>query len=306
MEHGKQPNKKAIVLANFGTTHPSAVQALTHTQSVVQKTFPEIPVQICFTSNMVRNIWKKRQENKKGWLDQGVSKEIMGAKSFLGVIGELQNAGFRTIIVQPTYIAHGEQFEDLRSYVHGLQSIQTIKKRWMPFEQIVLSRPTLGTHGIEYNYRDDVAEVVSSLVADVELARRYQADIVYVGHGNEYFSAGIYSETQKEFRKQYPDIKTFIGVVEGYPLLEDLMGPLQQEAKKKLILKPFMVTAGEHAHSDLAGETGSWKTDLSDAGFEVISILEGLGSNPEFAQLYAKRIQQTAHEHGIDLTSQNE
>jgi len=79
---------------------------------------------------------------------RGVPREILHAQSFLGAVGNLQDENFRTIIVQPTHIYHGEQFEDLKSFVQALQSIRTIKRAWAPFETIALSRPALGTCGI--------------------------------------------------------------------------------------------------------------------------------------------------------------
>ncbi|PCI24929.1 MAG: sirohydrochlorin cobaltochelatase [SAR324 cluster bacterium] len=301
----KQTNKKAIVLAHFGTTVLSALKSLDATKEAIREAFPETPIAISFTSNIIRGIWARRRVEAQLWLDQGVPQEFLYARSILGVIGDLQDQGFRSIIVQPTHIAHGEQYEDLRSYIEGLQSIQTIKKRWMPFEKIVCSRPTLGTHGVEFNYHSDIEEVVSALSADIELARKHQADLVYAGHGNEYFSTGVYQETQQEFRRQYPDVKTFIGLVEGYPSREDLLVDLHREGKKNIILKPFMLTAGDHACNDIGGdEEDSWKNRLTEQGFNVMTVLEGLGSNPDFSRLYAKRIHQTAELHGINLQDQ--
>ncbi len=307
MSHRKQPNKKAILLASFGTTFPAAVDALVNTQQVIQAAFPEIPVRICFTSNLIRSIWEGRRSEAGQWKERNIPDEILYAKSFLGEIGDLQNAGYRTIVIQPTYIAHGEQFEDLRSYVEGLQSIRTIKPKWMPFEKLVLSRPFLGTHGTEHHYQEDLKEVVSALSDDVESARAHQADLVYVGHGNDFFSTAIYMETQKEFRLQYPDIRTYVGLIEGYPAFEDILPSMQQEARKKLLLKPLMLTAGEHANHDIAGpEEDSWQTMLTEVGFEVIPVLEGFGSSHKIASLFANRVQQTAEEHHIDLSIQSD
>ncbi len=302
MKSRKQPDKKAILLAHFGTTFPSALVSLTNTKERIEKQIPGITIRISFTSNIIRGIWRKRRNNRQEWLDKGVPEEILDASSILGSIGWLQDNGYRTIIVQPSHIAHGEQYEDLSSYISGLQSIRTIKKVWMPFEKIVVSRPALGTHGIKHDYHNDMEEVVSVLEPDVEIARKEDAMLVYVGHGNEYFSTGIYIEAQNMFRKQYPDVKTFIGQVEGFPDLDDFLNEILATGIKRVVLKPFMLTAGDHAHNDIAGEdSDSWSSRLTKQGLTVINIMEGLGSNNRFADLYGNRILETATDNNISL-----
>ena len=53
---GHLQNKKAIVLAGFGTSYPSALVAITNIQGKVQKAFPGVEVRLAFTSNIIRNI----------------------------------------------------------------------------------------------------------------------------------------------------------------------------------------------------------------------------------------------------------
>lgn len=302
MNSKKQPNKKAILLAHFGTTFPSALASLTNTKTRIQNLIPGINIKISFTSNIIRSVWRERRKNREKWLAKGVPNEVLDAKSVLGSIGDLQDNGYRTIIVQPTHIAHGEQYEDLSSYIKGLQSIKTIKKKWMPFDKIVVSRPALGTHGTIHDYHDDMKEVVSVLKPDVDIALNENALLVYVGHGNEYFSTGIYTETQNEFRTQYPEVKTYIGQVEGFPDLDTFLDEIVATNIKNVVLKPFMLTAGDHAHNDISGDNNdSWKNRLEQKGLKVINVMKGLGSNNDFANLYAKRIMETAKDNGIDL-----
>lgn len=302
MKNKQQPNKKAIVLAHFGTTFPPALASLTNTKLKIAERIPGIKIKISFTSNIIREIWRERRRKHREWIGRGVSEEVLYAGSVLGSIGALQDDGYRTIIVQPTHIAHGEQYEDLSSYVYGLRAIKTVKEKWMPFEKIVLSRPALGTYGVDHDYRSDIDEVVTALESDIEIARREKALLAYVGHGNEYFSTGIYQEAQSRFCKLYPDVKTFIGLVEGYPGLDDLLPDIIATGVNRVVLKPFMMTAGEHAHNDILGESGdSWKSRLTRQGLHVIGVMEGLGSNDRFADLYAKRIVETACDYDIVL-----
>ncbi len=97
-------------------------------------------------------------------------------------------------------------------------------------------------------------------------------------------------------------------MVEGHPTLEDIIKILKEDnffqEHKKIILKPFMITAGDHAHRDINGSSEeSWKSRLTSCGFDVEVVMEGLGSNPSIAKIFAKRISETAVEHQIDLSS---
>lgn len=171
-----------------------------------------------------------------------------------------------------------------------------------PINILVMGRPALGMPGDVYPYHDDVDAVVATLADDAAMARKAEAMLVYMGHGNEYWSTGIYVETQKKMRIAYPEVATFIGVVEGAPALHDFLSHLQNSETKKIILKPFMIVAGDHATNDMAGpEEDSWKSILAKEGFEVQPVLTGLGSNNDFAKIFVAHIADTARQSGIEL-----
>ncbi len=296
-------DKTAIVIASFGTTYPSGLKSIINIVNKVKKEFPKTTVKVTFTSNIIRKIWKKREAEAKKWLSQGIPEEILYVKGMVATLGDLADNGYKTIIIQPTHIYHGEEFSDVLEYARALSSIKTIKEKWMPFKKIVVGRPALGTYGPKYDYHEDIKIAVQALKADVELAKKKGAVLVYMGHGNEYYSTGIYAETQKEFRTQYPEVQTFIGTVEGYPSLEDVVTMLKTHAKyKKIVLKPFMIVAGDHANNDMAGDdSDSWKNVIKKAGFKVYPIIEGLGSNDKFADIFVEHIKDVAKDNGIKL-----
>ena len=300
----KQPEsgKAAIILASFGTTVPSAVESIINIQRKVQAAFPEVPVRVTFTSNIIRKVWKKRQTNAQKWLDQGIPPEILYVKNIISTFGDLREEGYRDIVVQPTHMFFMEQSHDLAQYVEAMRSIRTIKKKWQPFNKIALGRPALGTIGNQYEYRKDLKNALITLAPDVSLARKNNASLVYMAHGNEHWSVGIYGEAAKMMRELYPDVITYFGAVEGYPGIEDVSRDLKQAQSNKIILKPFMIVAGDHAVNDMAGdEDDSWKTILTRQGISVIPVLKGLGSNDEFAQLFVVHITDAARDAGIKL-----
>jgi len=300
----KQQNsgKAAIILASFGTTVPSAVESIINIQQKVQAAFPEVPVRVTFTSNIIRKVWKKRQANAQKWLDQGIPPEILYVNNIISTFGDLREEGYRDIVVQPTHMFFMEQSYDLAQYVEAMRSIRTIKKRWQPFNKIALGRPALGTIGKQYEYQKDLKKALETLAPDVALARKNNASLVYMAHGNEHWSVGIYGEAAKMMRELYPDVITYIGAVEGYPGIKDVSRDLMHAESNKIILKPFMIVAGDHAVNDMAGDDDdSWKTILTRQGIGVIPVLKGLGSNDEFAHLFVEHIKDAAGDMGIEL-----
>lgn len=299
---GAAQDKTAIVIASFGTTVPQAVGAISNIIAKTKAAFPGTEVRVCFTSNIIRSVWRKRRQSPEHWLALGVPPEILYVKNIISTIGDLREEGYDNIIVQPSHMFYMEQSHDLQSYVNALASIHTMKEKWRPFKKLVLGRPALGEPGDHYNYHEDVAAAVKTLGVDAALARQQGAILLYMGHGNEHWSTGIYAEVQKKMREAYPDVATFVGVVEGMPSLDDLLGHLKYAGTKKIVLKPFMIVAGDHATNDMAGpEADSWQSILQQQGYEVNPVLHGLGENDAFAGIFVKHIRDCAQQYGIAL-----
>jgi sirohydrochlorin cobaltochelatase len=294
--------KNAIIIASFGTTVPEAVGAITNITQIVRKAYPATEVRMTFTSNIIRSIWKKRQADPKKWLSQGIPEEVLYIKNVIATVGDLLEDGYTNIVVQPTHMFFMEQSHDLSQYVNGLASIRTMKSKWKPIDKIVMGRPALGMPGNIYPYHVDIEATCKTLAQDVEQAKKEDAMLVYMGHGNEHWSTGIYGETQKKMRQMYPDVDTYIGVVEGSPTLDDLLGHLKHSKKKNILLKPFMIVAGDHAINDMAGpQDDTWKSILIQKGYKVNPVLEGLGRNDAFAAIFVRHIADAAESAGLAL-----
>ena len=62
----------------------------------------------------------------------------------------------------------------------------------------------------------------------------------------------------------------------------------EERGFRKVILAPFMVVAGDHARNDLAGEDeDSWKNIFRRSGFQVETVLRGIGEWEEVQDLFA-------------------
>jgi len=301
----KVEHKNAIVLAMFGTTVEPALQGLLNIRTKMIEKYPDTPVRIAFTSNIIRKKWQHRAEDPAYIkAHPEIPSDVLHVKTPLATIADLQNEGYDTIVVQPTHIAMGEEYLDLATYVDSLMRMGTLKKtKYKPFHKVALGRPALGTYGTDHPYAEDIMTVAKALATDAELALKEKAGLVYMGHGNEYFpSAGAYLELADRMRQLYPEVVTAIGNVEGFPALEDVMDTLKLYGVNKVVLKPCMVVAGDHAMNDMAGpEADSWKSVLEKNGFEVVVVKRGLGEQDAFADIFVNHAADAAKDAGIVL-----
>ena len=72
------------------------------------------------------------------------------------------------------------------------------------------------------------------------------------------------------------------------------MARLEISGKKKAVLMPFMLVAGDHAKNDMAGEEDSWKSRLEEEGYEVRVILKGLGELEGIRKIFLEHIEEAA------------
>ena len=295
---------EAILLAMFGTTVEPALQGLMAIKFAMEQAFPHTPVTLAFTSNQIRRIWRKRASDPAYLAAHPeIPQEILQVQGVLAAIANLQDRGYDTLVVQPTHIAPAEEFHDLAAYVNALAAIRTMKPRWQPFQKIALGRPLLGTYSLKHAYSTDIRIAAEALADDADLARRQGAALVYMGHGNHYFpSGGLYLEFAAQMRQLYPDVLTLIGTVEGFPGLDQVLEGLLQQAAKRVVLKPFLLVAGDHATRDLTGpEEGSWQSVLTRAGFDVTPVINGLGEQAAVARIFVDHAAEAAADAGIEL-----
>lgn len=288
----------------FGTTVEPALQGLLSIKSAMEAAYPQTVVRLAFTSNQIRRIWRKRAADPAYLAAHpDIPREILEVQGVLAAIANLQDQGFDALVVQPTHIAPAEEFHDLAAYVRGLSSIRTMKPRWRPFKAIALGRPLLGSYSPERPYADDILIAARALADDAALARSHGAALVYMGHGNHYFpSGGLYLEFAARMRSLYPETLTLVGTVEGFPDFAEALSSLRLHDVRRVVLKPLLIVAGEHAARDLIGpQEDSWLSILTREGFEVIPAIRGLGEQPALAQIFVDHAADAAADAGLEL-----
>ncbi|HKJ04145.1 MAG TPA: sirohydrochlorin cobaltochelatase [Geopsychrobacteraceae bacterium] len=298
-----KPEKSAIVIAAFGTSYPSAVDSLLAIVRDIEAKYPETPVQMAFTSNIIRKKWHGRADNKEyRQKHPEVPEYFYRIKNVLGTLADFQDQGYRSIVVQPTLLTHGEEYLDVQAYLEGLMAIDTVKERWKPFERLALGRPLMGSWGDKHPYEHDLQQLTEAVAEDVKLAEQQQAVLLYMGHGNEHLSTGLYYEFERLMNQRYPQLTTIVGLVEGHPDFSETLEKLQKSGRKNVLLKPLMVVAGDHASKDMAGNgADSWSSQLKALGFGVRPIMQGLGDNAAVRALFISHLHDAAAEAGLEL-----
>lgn len=158
--------------------------------------------------------------------------------------------------------------------------------------------------GIEYaKLNDKYGKISKPLLANDEDFEKVVNDeefnstegndaIVFMGHGSESAADETYQRLQEEYVKAGKD-NIFIATVEGQVTIEDVIQKLKGRGLKKILLKPFMIVAGDHAKNDMASdEEDSWKTILQNEGYEVTPLLKGMGEYEFIRKMFMDKLEE--------------
>ena len=125
-----------------------------------------------------------------------------------------------------------------------------------------------------------------------------------MGHGTSHTANVTYSQMQTQMDTLgYKNV--FIGTVEGKPeetACENVIEAVKAAGYKKVILRPLMVVAGDHANNDMAGEDeDSWKSQFEASGAfdEIDTQIEGLGRIDAVEQLYVQHTKAAMDGNGV-------
>ena len=116
-----------------------------------------------------------------------------------------------------------------------------------------------------------------------------------MGHGTFHESHSTYPAL--EYMLRDAGINVYVGTVEGYPEIEQVIRRLEKNNIRIVNLMPFMLDAGDHAINDMAGdEENSWKSIFESHGFKVKIHLQGLGENPCIQDKFMRHAQDCIEE----------
>jgi len=169
------------------------------------------------------------------------------------------------------------------------------------FEEII----TMSLHildGIEYSKLDDkFGKISKPLLADDEDFKKIVENkefndlegndaIVFMGHGTESEADYTYQKLQDEYLKAGKN-NIFIATVEGKVTIKDVIEKMKGKGFRNILLKPLMIVAGDHAKNDMSSDDeDSWKTILKNEGYEVTSVLKGMGEYKFIREMFMDKL----------------
>ena len=273
-----------ILVVSFGTSfNDSRAEDIGGVEKALQAAYPDWSVRRAFTAQIIINHVQARDDEKIDNMDQALERAV--------------NNGVKNLVVQPTHLMHGAEYDELT------EAVENYKDK---FESVKIAEPLLGEVGAdETAINEDKAAVAEAITAEavktagfdsLDAAKEEGTAFVFMGHGTSHTAKVSYSQMQAQMKELgYENV--FIGTVEGEPedtACEAVIEKLKNAGYKKVILRPLMVVAGDHANNDMAGDDDdSWKSQFEASGvFDSIDTqIAGLGEIDAIQQLYVAHTQ---------------
>ncbi len=288
-----------ILVVSFGTSfNDSRVQDISGVEKAIAKAFPDWSVRRAFTAQIIINHVQARDGEKIDNMDQALERAVSN--------------GVKNLIVQPTHLMHGAEYDELTD---------ALEKYADKFDKVAVAEPLLGEVGNDATVINDDKKAVAEAVVDAAVkAADYEklsnaaadgAAFVFMGHGTAHTAKVSYSQMATQMKELDYD-NVFIGTVEGEPeetSCENVIEQVKEAGFTKVILRPLMVVAGDHANNDMAGDDeDSWKSMFTASGaFESVDCqIEGLGRIEEVQDLYVSHTAKALEDAGLDNTGSDE
>jgi len=251
--------KKAVLVVSFGTSYADTRRkTIDKCEEQIKEALGEYDFFRAYTSTMIINKLAKRDHTYIDTPRQALLK--------------LYELGYDEVIVQSLHIICGVEYDKLKEQMAEFED---------KFSKLTIGRPLLTTI-------EDYKEAVTATLKDIPILKEDEA-IVFMGHGTSHPVFSAYCALEYAFKEQ--KAKAYVGTVEGYPTLQNVITNLKADDIKTVYLMPFMLVAGDHAINDMASdEDDSWKTCLIKNEIDVHIILKGLGENPYIRGLFVEHV----------------
>ena len=268
-----------ILVVSFGTSfNNSRVADIKGIEDALQAAYPDWSVRRAFTAQIIINHVQARDGEKIDNVNQALDRAV--------------NNGVKNLIVQPTHLMHGAEYDEL------IGELDNYKDQ---FESVQVAEPLLGEVGADATVinadKKAVAEILTAEAVktagydSLDAAKEDGAAFVFMGHGTSHTAKVSYSQMQTQMQELGYD-NVFIGTVEGEPeetACEAVIDAAAEAGYTKVILRPLMVVAGDHANNDMAGgDEDSWLSMFKASGkFDSVDTqIAGLGEIEGIQQIY--------------------
>ena len=268
-----------LLVVSFGTSfNDSRAEDVKGIEDALAEAYPDWSVRRAFTAQIIINHVQARDGEKIDNMDQALERAVKN--------------GVKKLVVQPTHLMHGAEYDELTETVNSYKD---------KFESVKIAEPLLGEVGADATaINEDKAAVAKAITAEAVKTAEYDSldaaaedstAFVFMGHGTSHTAKISYSQMQAQM-EQLGYKNVFIGTVEGEPeetACEEVIKAVAEAGYTKVVLRPLMVVAGDHANNDMAGEDeDSWLSQFNASGkFDSVDTqISGLGGIKAIQDLY--------------------
>ena len=268
-----------LLVVSFGTSfNDSRVADIKGIEDALQAAYPDWSVRRAFTAQIIINHIQARDGEKIDNMTQALDRAVAN--------------GVKNLVVQPTHLMHGAEYDEM------CEAIEAYKDQ---FESVSIAEPMLGEVGSDATVINADKEAVAKAITaeavktagfdSLDAAAEDGTAFVFMGHGTSHTAKVSYTQMQSQMEALgYKNV--FIGTVEGEPeetACENVIEAVKAAGYTKVVLRPLMVVAGDHANNDMAGDDeDSWKSQFEASGeFDSVDCqIAGLGEVADIQQLY--------------------
>ena len=268
-----------LLVVSFGTSfNDSRAADIKGIEDALQEAYPDWSVRRAFTAQIIINHVQARDGEKIDNMQQALDRAVAN--------------GVKNLVVQPTHLMHGAEYDEMNEMLDQYRD---------KFESVAVAEPLLGEVGADATVINADKEAVAKAITaeavktagydSLDAAAADKTAFVFMGHGTSHTAKVSYSQMQTAMQTLGYD-NVFIGTVEGEPeetACENVIEAVKAAGYTKVVLRPLMVVAGDHANNDMAGEDAdSWLSQFKAAGcFDAIDTqIAGLGEIADIQQLY--------------------
>ena len=268
-----------ILVVSFGTSfNDSRAADIKGIEDAIQAAYPDWSVRRAFTAQIIINHIQARDGEVIDNMDQALQRAV--------------DNGVVNLVVQPTHLMHGAEYDEL---------VEAVGKYQDQFGSVTVAEPLLGEVGADASaVNEDKKAVAEAITAEavqtagfdsLDAAKEDGTAFVFMGHGTSHTAKVSYSQMASQMAELGYD-NVFIGTVEGEPeetACENVIAAVKDAGYKKVVLRPLMVVAGDHANNDMAGDDDdSWKSQFEASGaFDSIDCqIAGLGEIADVQKIY--------------------
>ena len=254
--------ERELLAVSFGTSYPeSRDKTIGAIEDALEAAFPSYALRRAFTSRVVIRLTKQREGLAIDDVDRALRRAV--------------DNGVRELVVQPTHLLSGLEYQRL---------LDETERRAGAFCRLRVGKPLLMEES-------DFVAVARALIGAEEGADDGQTALVLMGHGTTARCNEVYPRVEQILRREGSK-HWFVGTVEAHPTVAQVLERVKEGPYRRVILRPLMIVAGDHANHDMAGEgEDSWKQVFTQAGYEVQCRLQGLGELEEIRRIFVRHAQ---------------